>query len=451
MATTTKKTLPSILSRSPHLLCFLSPPPLPNFLRLASETTIHGYVTEKMSFLNDRNPNWSKRPPLETILLEEKVHGSLVKSRKKKKNVVTTKLGLDFKDPSGIATLPRRELELAISRWELDGSLLLSKMEAFRTIKAFNGLGYDFNGYQVPPTPRATRSPRIQPGSSKVEPLRAQNASHGTKAYVCTSDKLAVRYRKPPALASRENSVKVPLGTDHVSFPACRDDVNIAVWDDDENSSGCTQPSTTKTAFGPSPRIGDHRIRKILASQFWKASPKLKDREYFTTEVSSQLPQSKIVLGVDTSLHKRSLMEVVNAVMGGGLRVGVLLQGKKVRDDNKTLLQTGLAHDNMLDAPGFSLEPTVSQAPPPLCNEDHPLLLSCNAPQPLTRWCNVKLRAFDHTKHRTYVDLKDKWKTLVHSARISPQQRRGEPVPQELLDRVLDAHAYWSQQEAKLK
>ena len=45
--------------------------------------------------------------------------------------------------------------------------------------------------------------------------------------------------------------------------------------------------------------------------------------------------------------------------------------------------------------------------------------------------------------------MQDKWKTLVHTARISPQQRRGEPVPQELLDRVLAAHAYWSQQQAK--
>lgn len=45
--------------------------------------------------------------------------------------------------------------------------------------------------------------------------------------------------------------------------------------------------------------------------------------------------------------------------------------------------------------------------------------------------------------------IQDKWKTLVHTARISPQQRRGEPVPQELLDRVLAAHAYWSQQQCK--
>uniref|UniRef100_A0A7N0UUZ0 Uncharacterized protein n=1 Tax=Kalanchoe fedtschenkoi TaxID=63787 RepID=A0A7N0UUZ0_KALFE len=61
------------------------------------------------------------------------------------------------------------------------------------------------------------------------------------------------------------------------------------------------------------------------------------------------------------------------------------------------------------------------------------------------RWRNVKLRSFENAEHRTYVDLKDKWKTLVHTAQLSPQQRRGQPVPQELLNRVLAAHSYWSQ------
>lgn len=65
------------------------------------------------------------------------------------------------------------------------------------------------------------------------------------------------------------------------------------------------------------------------------------------------------------------------------------------------------------------------------------------------RWRDVKLCAFENADHRTYVDLKDKWKTLVHTAQISPQQRRGEPVPQELLDRVLAAHSYWCQHQAK--
>ncbi|XP_060184262.1 telomere repeat-binding protein 4-like [Lycium barbarum] len=65
------------------------------------------------------------------------------------------------------------------------------------------------------------------------------------------------------------------------------------------------------------------------------------------------------------------------------------------------------------------------------------------------RWRDVKIRAFEYADHRTYVDVKDKWKTLVHTASIAPQQRRGEAVPQELLDRVLAAHAYWSKQHGK--
>ncbi|OMO59033.1 hypothetical protein CCACVL1_25149 [Corchorus capsularis] len=257
---------------------------------------------------------------------------------------------------------------------------------------------------------------------------------------------------------------------------------------------------------------------------------------------------------------KRTVMEAVTALLGGGLRVGVLLQGKKVRDDSRTLSQTGISCEDNLDALGFTLEPGPAKAPSPVCSEEPPLLLSCDAaiqnlpsspvapavdtgvpeatpdPTPLTdsathvdsnyeldssqtdmltdeslsdsralvpvpvpvppmnvealavvpvnqkirkselaqrrtrrpfsvsevealvqaveelgtgRWRDVKLRAFENADHRTYVDLKDKWKTLVHTAKIAPQQRRGEPVPQELLDRVLAAHAYWSQHQAK--
>ncbi|XWS65977.1 hypothetical protein CRYUN_Cryun05aG0160400 [Craigia yunnanensis] len=253
---------------------------------------------------------------------------------------------------------------------------------------------------------------------------------------------------------------------------------------------------------------------------------------------------------------KRTVMEAVTALLGGGIRVGVLLQGKKVRDDSRTLSQTGISCEDNLDALGFTLEPCPAKAPPPVCSEEPPLLLSCDAaPQNLKsspatpalytgipdatpdpplltnstnpvdsdyepvssqtdvltdqslpecralvpvpamniealavvpvnqkilkselaqrrtrrpfsvsevealvqaveelgsgRWRDVKLRAFENADHRTYVDLKDKWKTLVHTAKIAPQQRRGEPVPQELLDRVLAAHAYWSQHQAK--
>ncbi|KAJ7538300.1 hypothetical protein O6H91_11G042700 [Diphasiastrum complanatum] len=67
----------------------------------------------------------------------------------------------------------------------------------------------------------------------------------------------------------------------------------------------------------------------------------------------------------------------------------------------------------------------------------------------LGRWRDVKLWAFDQAKHRTYVDLKDKWKTLVHTARIAPHQRRGEPVPEEVLERVIRVHTFWTMQQAK--
>ncbi|XP_061363721.1 telomere repeat-binding protein 4 [Gastrolobium bilobum] len=248
---------------------------------------------------------------------------------------------------------------------------------------------------------------------------------------------------------------------------------------------------------------------------------------------------------------KRTVMEAVMAILGGEVHVGVLIQGKKVRDDNRTLLQTGISCKENLDKLGFALEPSSFQASPAVCVGDpsqcetsqltrslgNPVLdsgisdalqdsslltntgnlvkinhESTSSPtdtiadkltpdsralvtvpdrstdtlaavpvnqktkrselvqrrmrRPFSvsevealvqaveelgtgRWRDVKLRAFENADHRTYVDLKDKWKTLVHTAKISPQQRRGEPVPQELLDRVLAAHAYWSFHQAK--
>lgn len=58
-------------------------------------------------------------------------------------------------------------------------------------------------------------------------------------------------------------------------------------------------------------------------------------------------------------------MEAVMAILGGGVHVGVLLQGKKVRDDNRTLLQTGLSCEENIDTLGFMLEPNSLQTPPP--------------------------------------------------------------------------------------
>ncbi|XP_076910246.1 telomere repeat-binding protein 4-like [Bidens hawaiensis] len=238
---------------------------------------------------------------------------------------------------------------------------------------------------------------------------------------------------------------------------------------------------------------------------------------------------------------KSAVVEAVTAILGGELHVGVLLQGKKIKDDNTTLQQTGISLNT--DTLGFILEPNIPQAsqneqPSPCDNHEQPPLPSPISPAspivdvdipevtcvdnrtennnqesqkestedivetkaivpirqvnpealamvPLNhkvskrselsqrrtrrpfsvnevealveavetlgtgRWRDVKIRAFDDANHRTYVDLKDKWKTLVHTASISPQQRRGEPVPQGLLDRVLAAHSFWSRNQSK--
>ncbi|KAL1542187.1 telomere repeat-binding protein 4-like [Salvia divinorum] len=254
---------------------------------------------------------------------------------------------------------------------------------------------------------------------------------------------------------------------------------------------------------------------------------------------------------------KRTVMEAITAILGNGVRVGVVLQGKKVRDDNRTLQQAGISQNSDLDTLDFTLEPTFtnicsSMTPKKLtsvfpCDADEELMRSpatpmfgsgisnASADRPFTskvdddvvssdfmsaphtpknetangtvpdskalvpvsptnseslavvptnpkpkknelsqrrtrrpfsvgevealveaverlgtgRWRDVKMGAFEHADHRTYVDLKDKWKTLVHTAGISPYQRRGEPVPQDLLDRVLAAHSYWSKQQGK--
>ncbi|KAJ6835604.1 telomere repeat-binding protein 5-like [Iris pallida] len=435
-------------------------------------------------------------------------------------------------------------------------------------------------------------------------------------------------------LVSLDDSVKVPLGNNGIlhsrSSPKCWAEKLAVDRDDDENSSGYTQPTfTTNKALKPR-GLGEHMISKQLATKLRKVAPTMtKDRELSSTDVemkpnfyrrkicyarqrtqrslfkrrkffkrcsisasvgggnnrvnrvssanngnmssyeredfhvklsikSFKVPELFIEIPENSTVAslKRTVMEAVTAILEGGLCIGVLVQGKKVRDDSKTLLQAGISHGDRMDDLGFTLEPNSSHAPTMLASpEKCHLLPPCDFAEPLARfpsmvpasdgmnfdvcpkspltpivncpesdhdslhspsytlsldknianaraliaipsmnvetppmtpvhkprrselvqrrirrpfsvsevealveaveklgsgrWRDVKIRAFDNAKHRTYVDLKDKWKTLVHTARIAPQQRRGDPVPQELLDRVLAAHAYWSQQQAK--
>ncbi|KAK8546150.1 hypothetical protein V6N12_026949 [Hibiscus sabdariffa] len=405
--------------------------------------------------------------------------------------------------------------------------------------------------------------------------------------------------------------VKLPSRSDSVpnaSFSRHRNDIKLGSTDEDDQIYRCNKLSNRFKASRPPTHIEDRRIRKLLMSKYWKVAPKLKDFEHCKAdgginvsnshekiknenksssgashgacEMSSLLTghqashksnDSHVKLSIKSfrvpklcievpetatvGSLKRTVMDAMTALLGGRIHVGVLLQGKKVRDNSKTLSQTGISSEDNLDALGFTLEPGPLIAPPPLCYNEPPLLLPCGAaPQNLIsslttpvldtkipdatadpplltnsakamdsnykhtssqtdiltdqklsesralvpvpamnvevlavvpanqkirkselarrrtrrpfsvsevealvraveelgtgRWRDVKLQAFENVDHRTYVDLKDKWKTLVHTAKISPQKRRGEPVPQELLDRVMAAHAYWSQHQA---
>jgi hypothetical protein len=114
----------------------------------------------------------------------------------------------------------------------------------------------------------------------KDELQKTGKVPNGTGASISCLEDPGVWDGKHSALVSSDSSVKVHLCGDNIplsSFPASREDVKIVSRDDDENSSGCTHPSIIRKSGRSVSRIGDRRIRKILASRYWKVSPKLKD------------------------------------------------------------------------------------------------------------------------------------------------------------------------------
>ncbi|XP_023638157.1 telomere repeat-binding protein 2 isoform X2 [Capsella rubella] len=239
---------------------------------------------------------------------------------------------------------------------------------------------------------------------------------------------------KPDVVASIGSNSSTEVGACGNGSPNdSRDDVNLfSRNDDDENFSGYIRPRLTR----PVPRIGDRRIRKILASRHWKGGSKnsadakpwycskrsyylhnhqksypIKKRKYFDSVSDSnsddyhlqgkthkgnrtlssmksrnasyvsrdhhvrlriksfRVPELFIEIPETATVGslKRMVMEAVTTILGDGLRVGLMVQGKKVRDDSQTLLQTGISEENThLDSLGFSLEPSLETTPQPL-------------------------------------------------------------------------------------
>lgn len=78
---------------------------------------------------------------------------------------------------------------------------------------------------------------------------------------------------KPDIVASIGSNSSTEVGACGNGSPnGSRDDVNLfSRNDDDENFSGYIRPRMNR----PVPRIGDRRIRKILASRHWKGGSKI--------------------------------------------------------------------------------------------------------------------------------------------------------------------------------
>lgn len=76
-------------------------------------------------------------------------------------------------------------------------------------------------------------------------------------------------------------------------------------------------------------------------------------------------------------------MQAVKAILHDKLHVGVVVQGKKVRDDNRTLQQSGISQTCNLENIGFTLESSVPEVSPFLAQEETP---SCNTQQWLSRY-----------------------------------------------------------------
>lgn len=104
----------------------------------------------------------------------------------------------------------------------------------------------------------------------KDEMLKFEKVPIGTGSEMCCFEDPFDE--KPPAVISSGGNAKLSLYDDSMpcsSLSKGCDNVPIVSRDDDENFSGYAHPNTTKS-FRPITRVGDERIRKTLASKYYK-------------------------------------------------------------------------------------------------------------------------------------------------------------------------------------
>lgn len=94
------------------------------------------------------------------------------------------------------------------------------------------------------------------------------------------------------------------------------------------------------------------------------------------------------------SAFQKTVMDAVNAILGSGIRVGIVFQEKKVRDDHRTLKQAGISQCSDLDNLGFTLEPSFTQASPSVTLKNSLVTSPCVAEQTLSRYQYILLQMF---------------------------------------------------------
>lgn len=129
--------------------------------------------------------------------------------------------------------------------------------------------------------------------SSKVErrsEVQSQDddnqIDHLSMANTSTVNDPIGEYVNTNILSNPESSVKFPLYRDSkpdALLKKCYNNVKLGTRDDDENSFRCNKSSTKSRPLRPQPRIVRHRMRKMMASKYWKATPKQMDYELYNT------------------------------------------------------------------------------------------------------------------------------------------------------------------------
>lgn len=120
----------------------------------------------------------------------------------------------------------------------------------------------------------------------EVEPQEIRGMVSKTHPKKGSSKDLGELDRATLAPVHLDNNAKASLFSDHMNCgpsPRCQENMEVVSGDDDENSSGCSQPGTIMKTYTPRRHIGNQRIRKLSASRCWGGTPNLKDGGFLNT------------------------------------------------------------------------------------------------------------------------------------------------------------------------